>query len=592
MPQLLRALHACLLAFLLAPWAACAAAPLLVLDRQEESLSLAGRAEYWIDDSGALTHLQVAARADGLPWQPVRAGARYPIHDKSLWLRFRAVVPDDERWYMVLPYSGIDRAAFYVRGRDGGWSVQEAGDATPVADWPLPGRLPTFTLADTRRGEPVDYLLRLEHARVSLSVTPVLHARESLAAARDLEQSLQGAYFGLVIAMGLLALALAVAWREPLFALLALYVAALGVAQLAHLGLGAQYVWHAWPAFNRLSTFVLAPLAMASGLWLARALTLPRRSSRWLDRLTLWLAWALPGSALLDVLLQQPYSRALMGWLMLAALALIGALLAAAWRRGDDRYLPHIALACLPMLLATVAPLLSMLELQPASFLTRYGTSVAALLQMPTLLYALSLRSSSQRETLARQQAMATTDPLTGLALEHVLLLRLDATLKRAWKENQPFALIAVRVTNLPQIVAAGGQRAGERALVVTASGLRHRARAQDAVARVGGHEFALLLEAPVTPTEAQATLDELRRTLAQQAERLPPEQRPQVAIASSALPQDTLGARLELDRLLHKLAPPPLAAPAAPRASHAAVRPPAVSHLAVRPPGPRGHPG
>ncbi len=589
MSKLLPTLCAWLLATLLWPLLAHAAPPAIALGSGPTTVSLAGQAEYWIDDSGTLTQDEVTARAASLPWRPVAIGARYPIHQKTLWIRFTAatIAPDSDPWFMVLPYSGLDRALLYHRKRDGGWHVQEAGDARPVAEWPLPGRLPTFALADDGRSEPIGYLLRLEHARIGLSVTPRLYARPALSVARDLEQSLQGAYFGLVVAIGLVALALAVAWRDRLFALLALYFGAMGAAQMAHLGLGAQYVWHDWPAFNRISTVVFAPLAAAASLWLMRAITAPRRSSRWLDVAVRTVLWALPASVLLDTALQLPATREMMGWLMLGAVALIGAMLVAAWRRGDDPHLPLVALAWLPMLLVVIAPLLSLLELLPASPLTRYGTSMASLLQMPMLLYALSLRSSSQRETLARQQAMATTDPLTGLALEHVLLLRLDATLKRAWKEGLPFALVAVRVTNLQQIVAAGGQRAGERALVFTASGLRHHAREQDAVARVGGQDFALLMEAPVTPAQAEATLNHLRHALAHHAERLPAEQRPQVAIAHAALPQDTLGARLVLDRLLQTIEPPPTAAPPA-RAPDAPARPPTVTHLAIRPGPPR----
>ena len=558
-----------------------AAPPAIELGASHAVLPLTGYAEYWIDDSARLTQNDVAARADALPWRPVLPNALYAVRGKVLWMRFAArPAPNHLPSFLLLPESGLNRAVLYYRDRQDQWVEQEAGDIRPVADWPIPSRYPTFVLAEDGRTQPITYLLRLEQGRMPLSVTPLLQSRKGFSAARDHEQLLHGAYFGLVVAIGLLALALSVAWRDRVLALFALYVGAMGLAQLAQLGLGAQYVWPAWPAFNRLSTFALAPLATAAALWLLRAVTVPRRSSRWLDVAVLGLLVALPASVLLDAVLQQPATRALMDWLMLAAVALMGVMLSAAWRRGEDWHIRLIALACVPMLALALAPLLSMAQFIPTGIVTRYATSAVMLLQMPLLLYALSLRSSHRREALVRRQAMATTDPLTGLALEHVLLLRLDATLRRAWKESHEFVLVAVRVTNLNDIVARGGQRAGEGALVLAASTLKRHARDQDAVARVGEQDFALLMEAPVDASHARAGVEQLLLSLRRQAERLPAEVRPHIEVGYAVLPKDTLDARLVLEMLLARL---DTSAPAASPPPTAAARAPAVSHLAIR---------
>lgn len=581
MPRRGHLLFCLLLWCLWVPRLVCAE-PVVELMPTAAKLSLVGQADYWIDQDGKLAYDTVAERAHALPWQPVEAGARYPIDHQVLWMRFTVrYAPDTSAWFLVLPYSGLDRAVLYFQDAKGRWITQEAGDARPVSEWPMPGRFPTFPLAENTGTEPVTYFLRLEHARIGLSVTPRLQSRHSLATSRENEQLLQGAYFGLVVLMGMLALALALAWRDRVFALFALYVAAMGVAQMAHLGFGHSHVWSAFPAFNRTSTFVLAPLATMAGVWLIRAIAVPARSGRWLDTAAMGITWALPAAVVLDTLVQHSLTRELMSWLMLLAVMLIGVMLVAAWRRRDDRHIKLVALACLPMLLMVIAPLLSMVQLIPASGLTRYSTSVAALLQIPMLLYALAVRHGAQREALVRQEAMATTDPLTGLALEHVLLLRLDATLKRAWKESLDFALVALRVVNLEEIVATHGQRAGERAMVLASYGIKRFAREQDAVARVGEHDIALLMEAPVSPEHTRKSVERLLTSLQRQAEQLPAGVRPRIEVGYAVLPKDSLDARLVLDLLLGGLPtatkPPPAPIP------HPTLRQATASHLLAR---------
>ena len=142
------------------------------------------------------------------------------------------------------------------------------------------------------------------------------------------------------------------------------------------------------------------------------------------------------------------------------------------------------------------------MNLIPVSALTRYGLSIGAALEMPILFYALSLRGSRRREAQVRAAALAHNDALTGLAHTRTLLQRLESALGAAAELKHASALMAVKISNFESIAAEFGRETADKALVVTASLLRRAITDIDLAARVGEHEFALLLEGPTTHGE------------------------------------------------------------------------------------------
>jgi GGDEF domain-containing protein len=121
---------------------------------------------------------------------------------------------------------------------------------------------------------------------------------------------------------------------------------------------------------------------------------------------------------------------------------------------------------------------------------------------MPILFYAMSLRGSRRREAAVRAAALTRSDTLTGLAHTRTFLQRLDDALHRCSTLKHACGLLLVKIANHDSIVAEFGRDAAERSLVVAASLLRNVAGDADMAARVGDHQFALLIEGPATPQE------------------------------------------------------------------------------------------
>ena len=150
-------------------------------------------------------------------------------------------------------------------------------------------------------------------------------------------------------------------------------------------------------------------------------------------------------------------------------------------------------------------PVFRALNLIPASMLTRYGLSIGAAIEMPILFYALTLRGNRRRESQVRAAALSSNDPLTGLAHSRTLIERLDSALMRARNLKHACALMAVKVSNFDMILSEFGRETADAALVVAASLLRHAITDVDLAARVGDHDFALLLEGPTSTENAMS---------------------------------------------------------------------------------------
>jgi two-component system, sensor histidine kinase LadS len=526
------------------------AAAAIALPNEGASISLDGRSRYWIDPTGIRTVDQVEAAAGSMAWSLRETGHGYNLDGKALWFEFDAVNTGSRRWFLQVGGSGIDRVQFFYRGADGQWVEKEAGDSKAVSQWPLPGRFPTFELSPVRQ-TPVRYWVRVEHARVDFAYPMALYDQSTLLASREKEQFLLGAYFGLAALITIVSLANAIGYRDRNFAVYAIYVATLAVGQLAYLGVGAQHVWENWLRWNALATFVLPGISAAAALWFARTVTEPARFSKALDRLVLALSIALLAGVAIDGTLQTRSSFAALMLLTLGAIGVVALLIALVWRKGNDPHIRLIALGFLPVLLMALFPVARSLNLIPASILTRYGLSIGAVLEMPILFYALSLRGNRRRESQVRASALSTNDALTGLAHSRTLLQRLDGALARARSLKHACALMAVKISNFDSILAEHGREAADAALVVAASLLRNAITDVDLAARVGDHDFALLLEGPTTTENAMSRAQQVVAGGLRSSDALPAGTSLKFFVAVALLPDKDLDAGGSLKWLL-----------------------------------------
>lgn len=89
---------------------------------------------------------------------------------------------------------------------------------------------------------------------------------------------------------------------------------------------------------------------------------------------------------------------------------------------------------------------------------------------------------------------LADTDPLTGLLNRRGLCARLAERLSEARRHNEQGVVLFVDMDGLKRINDRLGHAAGDAAIRMVAEGLGASVRAHDAVGRIGGDEFAVVM--------------------------------------------------------------------------------------------------
>lgn len=116
----------------------------------------------------------------------------------------------------------------------------------------------------------------------------------------------------------------------------------------------------------------------------------------------------------------------------------------------------------------------------------------------------------------ARLRHRAEYDELTGLPNRVLLHDRLKTALERARRQEQKLALLFVDLDKFKAVNDSLGHLAGDYLLQIVATRLKGAIRESDTVARIGGDEFAVLLEGAQTQEQATMAVEKILTALHQ----------------------------------------------------------------------------
>ena len=177
----------------------------------------------------------------------------------------------------------------------------------------------------------------------------------------------------------------------------------------------------------------------------------------------------------------------------------------------------------------------------------------------------------SQRNDLRH---LATRDDLTGLVNRRVFLETVEQALRRTERFGEPAGLLYVDLDSFKAVNDQAGHVVGDRVLAAVAGRLRKAVRGADVVGRIGGDEFAVLLERLTSRGEAAVVARRIQEALSGTVE-VGGDQWPisaSVGIALAEGPSETaIGLLARADQAMYaakrnRNAPPPDAAsPVAP---------------------------
>src|SRR5262245_1416865 len=141
-----------------------------------------------------------------------------------------------------------------------------------------------------------------------------------------------------------------------------------------------------------------------------------------------------------------------------------------------------------------------------------YTDAEVALVERFATMAALAYDSARQREHLRHQAA---TDGLTGLLNHRGAQERLRREVESAAASGRPLSVVVVDLDHFKRINDSLGHAAGDNVLSAAATKLRGVVREGDAVGRLGGEEFVLVLPG-VTGEAAAEAAERARSALAQ----------------------------------------------------------------------------
>ena len=112
---------------------------------------------------------------------------------------------------------------------------------------------------------------------------------------------------------------------------------------------------------------------------------------------------------------------------------------------------------------------------------------------------------TERRRAEERIRHMATHDALTGLPNRMMFVQLLNQSVKSAQRYEREFALLFLDLDGFKRVNDSLGHAAGDQLLQEMAERLKQVLRASDVIARMGGDEFVVLIEAVETQTHVAA---------------------------------------------------------------------------------------
>ncbi len=543
---------------LCAPLPAAETAPFEITDAPQQALDTAFTVHF--NHGDPLTLDEARARTANGAFEPLpqdsATATNFGLTDAEIWLRAELRTPRETapRWLLEIAHASLDRVDVYFADGEGPFSHQRSGDRIPFSDRPLPHRHHVFELPLKPASQAILYLRVASEG--TLTVPTRLWQPDALWHRDQSDYAALSVYYGLLLGLLVYNLFLYLSLRDPLYLIYVAFIGSLAVGLGGLSGLVGQFLWPNTPTLGHLAPTAGVSLAGFFGtLFVQRFLgDTPRR---------LRLGWFMPlmtagyiTTFLLAVLWS--YHFAAIGVNLLSLIFAVGALFLGAvslyHRQPGARF---FVLAWVALLLGVIIIALHNIGVLPSNFATANALLIGSGAEMLLLSLALADRintiqrahESAQAEAIEAKHALleatrenerllesrvaertreledanarlresreqlqhqANHDELTGLVNRKLLADRLEHARALAARQGERFAVLVVDLDQFKPINDTHGHAAGDAVLMAVARRLRENVRASDTVARTGGDEFVVILEAIHDRAEALSMAEKL----------------------------------------------------------------------------------
>lgn len=548
LPLLVRA--AALTLVLMLPWRLMAAEPAVMfvaVSASQSESQLGPHTEVLEDPQGRWTPATLP-QASGA-WQPRATPSLNFGFSKSIWwtrVTLRNTGTQQVERVLDLGSSLVDEADVYVLGPSGHERLHMAsGDRRPFASRGEPVRT-IATRLSLPPGETLTVLMRLAaHDGLHEIITPTLWTPETFAEHMQTETLFFGLYYGVLVTMMLYNVFLFISTRQSTFGFYVAYIASFLAWGLVFRGYAFQYWWPNAPDFNnQVLPFIVSMVYLSLGLFLMRYMDTRHSVSPRLHRIVATCTAAngigiLP--AFLGLYALSFVLNTLIGLSLIISLIATGHVLVYQGSRPARYFAGAFALLAMAALLYY----LRVLGVVPANTLTDNLVLIGSAAEALILAFGLAdqmnrlkteklqaehqalvaqtllttqletLVSSRTQELEAANQRLASlsvTDELTGAHNRRQFNKDLAAAVALHSRHHTPLALCLLDVDHFKLYNDRYGHPAGDEVLQKIAQILRQQLqRASDHVYRVGGEEFAILLDINEPPEKVHRFIEQMR---------------------------------------------------------------------------------
>jgi len=489
-----------------------------------------GQSQLLHDPLGTLTIEQATEALANGEFTPLTTAGSTGLHAGAWWAHTQLHNPGPQPVTVHLEYIDHQLIRLAAFGRDTGQAqFQPMIDLSmdrPFAHRPVPHN--RFVVPVTLPANETRALLVRFGSSESGYIFPAMRiwSPENLASQHVRETGLMGFLFGGFFLMGVFALIAALVTRSRLFFLYSLYVFSKITCWATILGYTHQFVLREQMHWSLMS--ISGALTIVLGLVFARQFLQTRRYTPRLDYLVLAMIanaglLMLAASLQLKTLALITITLALLMYPLMIPIGLVR------WRQGQIGA-GMFSLAWSFLVLGLMMQALRDLGLVPHSLLTYYWPPVASFTEMLTIMFAMALQmrrlfadknlaeqryrehlefaksrlaEEVQIRTRELEQAKrvaeleARTDPLTGILNRRSFLNDASLRLKLARRRKKTCCLFMFDLDHFKRINDTCGHSVGDRVLCQFTNTIRRSIRETDVFGRLGGEEFALLVDEP-----------------------------------------------------------------------------------------------
>ncbi|WP_168798682.1 diguanylate cyclase [Herbaspirillum sp. ST 5-3] len=526
-----RAMALCVLhALILGAAPTALASDVAELSASVDEYPLGRHLQFLEDPSGALTLQDLLSGRFDQGFAHNRSDSpNFGFTDSSYWFRIDLLNRETiaSEWLLELQYPLLDYVDVHLiyAGPDKRVVSYRGGDRLPFSQRQVKHHNMVFKVP-MKAGEAVSLLMRVR-TDSSMQVPMTLWRPHALLERDQKEHLVQGAYYGILIAMLLFNLMIYLSIRDINYLFYVGYLASILLFQSTLNGLAFEYLWPDNPWWGNVSTPFSIGLVYTAIMQFSREFLQLRKNLPRMDKVFKVFLWLFVMVMLVSFALNYTVAIKMATFLTMIATVLLFFTGSLCLKNGV-LHAKYFMLAWTVLLVFVFVYTLKTFGILPHVFITEYGLQIGAALETILLSYALAHRlrllrlenESIQRgitETLERRVRERTSeldqalnnladanrkltelshiDGLTGVGNRAYFNQVLCNEWRRSLRAGEPVSLLLLDIDHFKKVNDTYGHLAGDMCLKQVANAIRAvLQRPADGVFRLGGEEFVVLL--------------------------------------------------------------------------------------------------